>query len=93
MLPYLPTASFGEPHSAGAASEYRSSFPLFLPMRWPHKQGTLTNGCYCRDGEEERPTVVPLAQASGVSLEGYAALVGLDDTLQRDNNMRSHKPL
>lgn len=66
---------------------------LFPPMRWPCKQRALTNGCYCRYGEEERPTVVPPAQASGVSLEGYATLVGLDDTLQRDNNMRSHKPL
>lgn len=62
-------------------------------MRWPHKQGILTNACYCRDGEEERPTEVPPAQVSGVSLEGYATLVGLDDTLQRDNKMRSHKPL
>lgn len=61
-------------------------------MRQPCKWGTLTNGCYCRDGEEERPTEVPPAQASGVSLEGYATLVGLDNTLQRDNNVRSHKP-
>lgn len=60
------------------------------PIRPLNQQGTLTNGCYCRDGEEERSTEVPPAQASGVSLEGYTTLVGFDDTLQRNNNMRSH---
>lgn len=64
----------------------------FPPMKQPCEQRTLTNSCYCRDGEKEGPTVVPLAQASGVSLEGYATLVGLDDILQRDKSMRSHNP-
>lgn len=56
-------------------------------------QQTLTNGCYCRDGEEERPTEVPPAQASGVSLEGYATLVGLDNILQREIHEISQAPL
>lgn len=48
------------------------------------QQRTPTDGCYRRDGEEERADKVPSPQTGAVSLEGEAALIGLDDTLQRD---------
>lgn len=84
--------SYIKSHKAGQYLIAHILIPApFPPIRLPCEWGTLTNGGYCRDGEEERPAEVPPAQAGGVPLEGYATFVGLDDTLQRDNNMRSHK--
>lgn len=50
------------------------------------QQSSLTNGGYCRDGEEERANEVPSPQTGGVALEGETTLIGLDDTLQRNSN-------